>query len=572
MYNVSNAYKAAVYSTPIYAKLAGTIMLTTGQTIQIYDNAQQSNVVKGSVTVKNQCVSKNKLELGCAYVGELDISLYNDIDQNTLYGGVITLSWYLKTDVSTYEEIPLGVYIIAEAVRTRSIIKITAYDKMQLLDADFISTETAGTVYEVLTYIAQITGIELAQTEEEIEALVNGDRYLTVTEGMDYTTYRDIVSDIATLLCCFATMTRDGKLKFVPFAIDTTEIISAGQRNSTNIAEIVVNYDSIKLEGKKATYTVVKTGQEIGTKLFNIGYCPVISQNHQRDYIIASLQHIIDNLALLNYTPTSCNIVGNPALDLGDMIEITTGANSAVYAPLMSFSWKYHGAMMIKALGDSTITGESRTQRIATGTADAVANNEIVIFTYENARDYEIGADFKQIIRINFTSGKATKGIFQGQFYFTCTADATVTIRYVFNNVTDLNFTPTQDVKAGAHIVTLFYPLNAIVPNIPSSIRVQMSISAGSATIEPLGIKAALSAQGLDNNVPEWDGTIELTDEVTPITVEEVGVDFGFTDSVTAAVQTPLSITLSESFTPITIEEIGVITLEDTLSVTTENA
>ena len=571
MYNVSNAYKTAVYNTPIYSKLAGTITLTNGSTVSIYDNATQSNVVKGSVTVKNQCVSKNKLEYGCAYVGELDISLYNDIDQNALYGGVITLSWYLKTGTNTYEEIPLGVYIISEAVRTRSIVKITAYDYMQKLDLPFESTTTSGSVYEILTYIETITGLELAQTEEEIEALTNGGRYVTIDESMEYTTYRDIISDIATMLCCFATMSRDGKLKFVPYAITTTEIIGKGKRNSTNIAEIVVNYDTIRLEGRRSTYTVVKTGQQTGTKLLNIGYCPVISQNHAVSYITESLQSMIDYISQLSYNPANCDIVANPALDLGDMIELTTGTNTAVYMPLMSYVWKYHGSMQIKAVGDSTISGESRTQRLVTGTAEDIHKSETVIFTYENAREYSIGSDFKQIIRIDYVSINATKGIFQAQILLTCTDDATVTFKYIINNSTDLYFQPQQDVKAGKHIITLLYPLNAIPQNTANSLRVQMSIDAGSATIEEMGVKAVLSAQGLDNNLVEWDGTIELEDTIAPITIEEVDV-ITLTDSVTAAVQAPLSITLAETITPITIEEVDVVALADTLSVTTENA
>ena len=571
MYNVSNAYKAAVYNTPIYSKLAGTITLTNGETVNIVDNAASSNVVKGSVTIKNQCVAKTKLEYGCAYVGELDIALYNDIDANTLYNGVITLSWYLKTGANTYEEIPLGVYIIAEAVRTRQIVKITAYDKMQLLDLPFESTTTSGSVYEILTYISTITGITLDQTQEEIEALTNGARYVTIDESMEYSTYRDIISDIATMLCCFATMSRAGALRFVPFATTTTEVMPKGRRNSTNIAEIVVNYDTIRLEGRRSTYTVVKTGQQTGTKLLNIGYCPVISQNHAVSYITESLQNMIDYISLLSYNPANCDIVANPALDLGDMIELTTGANTAVYMPLMSFTWKYHGSMQIKAVGDSTISGESKTQRLVTGTAEDIYKSETVIFTYENAREYTISSDFKQIIRIDYVSRNATKGIFQAQILLTCTEDATVAFKYVVNNSTDLYWTPAQDLKAGTHIITLLYPLNAIPQNTANSLRVQMNISAGSATIAAQNIKAVLSAQGLDNNLVEWDGTLELTDEITLITIEEVGV-VELSDSVTAAVQTPINITIAESIAPINIEEVDVVTLADAVSVTTENA
>lgn len=569
MYNVSNAYKAAVYNTPIYSKLAGTITLTNGSTVNIYDNATQSNVVKGSVTVKNQCVSKNKLEYGCAYVGELDISLYNDIDQNALYGGVITLSWYLKTGVNTYEEIPLGVYIIAEAVRTRSIVKITAYDKMQLLDMVFASTTTSGSVYEILTYIETLTGLELAQTQEEIEELTNGTRYVTIDESMEYSTYRDIISDIATMLCCFATMSRDGKLLFVPYAISTTEVIAKGKRNSTNIAEIVVNYDTIRLEGRRSTYTVVKTGQETGTKLLNIGYCPVISQNHAVDNIKQALQNMIDYISQLSYNPASCDIVANPALDLGDMIELTTGANTAVYMPLMSFVWKYHGSMQIKAVGDSTISGESKTQRLVTGTAEDIHKSETVIFTYENARELTINSDFKQIIRIDYVSTNATKGIFQAQILLEASADATVMFKYVVNSSVDLYFQPAQDIKAGKHIITLLYPLSAIPQNTANSLRVQMNISAGSATISEFNIKAVLSAQGLDTGAVEWDGTIEIEETIEPL---NIGLTIAtLNDNINAATDTPTASTITQTFTPFDVG-LSIAALDDNAAVELTNA
>ena len=566
MYNVSNAYKAAVYNTPIYSKLAGTITLTNGETVNIVDNAASSNVVKGSVTIKNQCVAKTKLEYGCAYVGELVIALYNDIDANTLYNGVITLSWYLKTGANTYEEIPLGVYIIAEAVRTRQIVKITAYDKMQLLDLPFESTTTSGSVYEILTYISTITGITLDQTQEEIEALTNGVRYVTIDESMEYSTYRDIISDIATMLCCFATMSRAGALRFVPFATTTTEVMPKGRRNSTNIAEIVVNYDTIRLEGRRSTYTVVKTGQQTGTKLLNIGYCPVISQNHAVDNIKQALQNMIDYISALSYNPANCDIVANPALDLGDMIELTTGENTAVYMPLMSYVWKYHGSMQIKAVGDSTISGESRTQRLVTGTAEDIHKSETVIFTYENARELTINSDFKQIIRIDYVSMNATKGIFQAQILLTCTADATITCRYVINSSLDADFQPQQDVKAGKHIITLIYPLNAIPQNTANSLRVQMNISAGSATIEEFNIKAALSAQGLDTNAVEWDGTLEIEEEFTPFTLAGITVT-PLNESVTAAVDTPTAGTVTQIFAPFTLAGITLAGLNDNVSV-----
>lgn len=557
MYEVSDAYKAAIYTTPIYSKLSGVITLKDGRTIDIYDNSAGSNVVANSVSVNNKAVSKTKLEYGAAYVGELNISIYNDINRNLLYGAEITLSWFLKLANNTYEEIPLGVYIINEAIRTKRIIKITAYDKMQLFDAAFQSTETAGTIYEVLTYILNIAGGELAQTEEEIEALTNGSRYITVTENAGYQTYRDIISDIANIMCCFATMSRDGKLKFVPFSTAVTQEITAAQRNNSNIAEKIVNYDTLRTKVRKSVYTVVKTGQTVGTSLFEMAENTLIGQNHETDYVKTTLQNMVDAIAALSYTPASCNIVGNPALELGDMLKLTTGNAVECYMPIMSYEWKYHGDMKVKAEGADVTEGQSKSSKVAAGIADEIASKDTIIYTYENARDYEIGADFKQIIRINFVSTSATKGIFQAQVLVETDTDAEISVRYVFNNSTDLLFIPVQQAAAGKHIITLFYPLTAIPANTSNSIRVQMSVSAGSLTIQPLGIKAAISAQGLSAEAPEWDGTIEIEEQFTNVTLAGITIA-PLAENVAAVTQIPAGATISEAFTAIQLSGITI--------------
>ena len=226
--------------------------------------------------------------------------------------------------------------------------------------------------------------------------------------------------------------------------------------------------------------------------------------------------------------------------------------------------------MQIKAVGDSTISGESRTQRLVTGTAEDIYKSETVIFNYENARELTINSDFKQIIRIDYVSMNATKGIFQAQILLTCTDDATITIRYVINSSLDLYFQPAQDVKAGKHIITLLYPLSAIPQNTANSLRVQMNISDGSATIAEMGIKAVLSAQGLDNNIVEWDGTIEIEEEFTEITLNSLTIQ-EFTESISAAQDTPTAVNISENVAIVELSDIDIEEIIDEPTLTPES-
>lgn len=559
MYNVSNAYKTAVYTTPIRSKLAGVITLKNGETIDIYDNLNASNVVKDSVKLNNQCVSQNKLEYGNAYVGQLEISLYNDIDRNKLYGATISLSWYLQTSVNVFEEIPLGVFIISEAVRTKHIVKITAYDNMQLLDAVPAQNETEGTVYEILQYIETETGITLEQTQEEIEALVNGTRFITITETMVYSTFRDIVADIAAMLCCFATMSRTGNLKFVPFSTVEAEIITAGQRNQTNITEKVINYDSLQMLLDNVVYTVVKTGEEIGSSLYTMETVPFISQGHGEAYIKQTLQAMIDEISLLSYTPASFNMVGNPALDLGDGIQLKTGNTIECFMPIMGYEWQYHGASAIKSFGETNISGKSKTEKIISNASEAIESKKTIIFTYENASEIVLNSSFKQIIRLDYVSKAATKGLFEAQILLSNDTAAELTFKYIVNNNEDVLFVPKQTLSVGKHMITLIYPLTNIPKNTANSLRVQATISAGTATIEAQNIKAAVTAQGLAEGVQSWDGTIEIAEIVNPFDIPILPI-VEIEELLNVSQIAPAINVISETVNPFSVLGISVIT------------
>lgn len=93
--------------------------------------------MKGSGYISRQCSGSSEIELGSVYAAELGISLFSDIDRYSLEDASITLSFHLKAGNETYEEVPMGIFYIAEANRKIKTLELKAYDAMLNLDKNF---------------------------------------------------------------------------------------------------------------------------------------------------------------------------------------------------------------------------------------------------------------------------------------------------------------------------------------------------------------------------------------------------------------------------------------------------
>ena len=163
MYNVSDAYKLAVADSHRKSKMRA-VLTVNGTAINLDDN----DIIKDSVYITNQCTNGNEFEFGCVYVAESGLTIKSAVNRYALYDAEISLFWSLWTG-EEWEEIPLGVYNISEPKRINDKISIKALDRMTLLDVD-VDEENFGTTPQIMAYMAEKLGFELAQTEEELQA------------------------------------------------------------------------------------------------------------------------------------------------------------------------------------------------------------------------------------------------------------------------------------------------------------------------------------------------------------------------------------------------------------------
>ena len=124
MYVVSEQYKAAMKQPVQSFRMKGTI-----GAVPFWDE----NILSGSFSITNQCSDETNVGIGQVYIGQLKATFNGlHLEKRTLLGKPITPVCGLKLADGSYEDVPLGVFYIAEANWTLSGVEITAYDGMSV--------------------------------------------------------------------------------------------------------------------------------------------------------------------------------------------------------------------------------------------------------------------------------------------------------------------------------------------------------------------------------------------------------------------------------------------------------
>ena len=312
MYEVSEKYRQAIRGRSRKFDWYGTITTKTGR---IYEFTTK-DIVKGSGTLTRSCAGSTSLELGSVYSAELDISLFLDVDRYSLYDAVIdlffvfrrretrrwnelrSLSWDSISGTAwnvqyVPETVPMGRFVISEATRTLTIIQLKAYDFMLRFDKSMVNSGTARTPWEWLSFACAACKVTLGVTREAVAAMPNGDRSLSFTNLEEDMTYRDLIAQVATVLCGVCQIDRSGALTVIPFSNTPVMDIPASWRYSSKIADYITKYTGLYATYRAGGVTEYYKVEPDDGLIYNIGTNPLlqIAATSLRNEI---LQGIID--------------------------------------------------------------------------------------------------------------------------------------------------------------------------------------------------------------------------------------------------------------------------------------
>lgn len=413
MYPVSEEFLQAVQGNTRKYYWSGKIT-TAGGVVHSFD---QEDIVKGSGYITVQCCGNSEIELGAVYAAEMGISLFLDIDRYTLEDAEVELSYHLRLASGAYETVPMGLFEVSEANRTVHVLELKAYDRMLRFDRAFNGFETIGTAYGMMALCSTACGVELAQTQAEIEALPNGSELLSIYPENDIETYRDVLYFTAQVLGGFFCINREGKLEFRQYGETPVMEILQKHRFSSSFSDFVTRYTAVSSTNLRTQTSEYYALEEDDGLTMNLGVNPLL-QFGLEETRAELCGNILTTLSAVNYVPFDSDTIGNPALDLGDVLTFSGGqADAQQITCVTSFTVKIGGRQSLKCVGKNPRLSQakSKNDKNISGLLNQIEAGKIGIHTFTNASEYSIGETDVRIISIEFASKEENHAQFFGQ-------------------------------------------------------------------------------------------------------------------------------------------------------------
>ena len=324
MYSVSENYAKKI----IADDRSFSVKLTFGSSNEITGTTIQN------ITLDEIVNSSDVLTMGCACSHKITINLINppmDIDyENSSFIAYVGLK--ITDRPTTYEEIPLGKFYVAEAETSNDFknLTITAYDGFYKIygkyNTSIVGATTLQAVYDDLkTQLYENFGIVL-------KARVLPQYAISDFPSLDIT-YIQAIGYVAGCLGEFARFDRNGELEFtwytdVGLTIDRSQQYMNGFKRTTD---------------KPLTITSISTGTQ-EKPIVRGGGVNGININFENPYITDKMaDDIYNKINTFTYTPCQVKWRGNPAIQAGDMLQTLDKDGNAHKVLVMSQSLKVGG-------------------------------------------------------------------------------------------------------------------------------------------------------------------------------------------------------------------------------------
>lgn len=582
MYSVSNAYKARIVSEEIQERRIRGLLDDIPFT--------QADLLSGSLKYTEKCASGADIKLGGVFVGELQLTFLkpfaDGIARGTWKNRQIKIWIDLKIGENTWEEVPLKPYFIDSAEHKRDGVSVKAYDAMSRFDKPMTINASDGQLYDFMELACTAAGVTNGMTQAQMEDLPNGDEILGIYTNNDMSTWRDLVSWIAATAGGFATINRTGAVEIRNFT--ATPVFTVNKYNrfaGGSWSDFATRYTGINITDIDSGMSL-HYGQTVDDGLaMNIGADPLLQygtkeiQQRQRMAIVEALEDF-------DFVPFKSVSLLDPAFDLGDCISYTDGlAGTSSACCIMAMAYQYTKGMTLQGFGkDPALSGaQSKTDKNINGLLSRTNENELITYTFTNAREIELEEETEEtIISIRFaTINPKVVSIFHEIILDTEATTSGDTVEAEIHYYLDgelISFKPRSSWNNdGPHIIPLMYFLNTLEGGKIYTWEVAIVLKNGTGTIARGEANAILQGQGLVA-ADTWDGLITAEDQivahfggsmhVTGLTEE---VTFTYkdvekieaTDQITAHFGGSFEVTFSENISVIADKILYIIGSED---------
>lgn len=312
--------------------------------------------------------------VGGAIASKIEVSMFTK-SQEFVKGTEVKLEIGAMAD-GAMEWIPMGYFTIKEQKKDRNLLTFTAYDRLESKLAKAYKskiTKYPAESKEFLSDISEQTGIEFDTSKLSDNLMV--DKILTVNdqsgeksykEPFDGFTMQQVVGYIAQLHSTFAICDRNGKVTFRWYGALTTDHpgkigdTAGSYLKDQNLSFI---YNTIEFLKESHTY-LIKTNRYFDDLLQSETMCQIsgISCDTENDHYESGtnintnlsnpvmtqewLNKILEKIKDMSYYPVSFSFMGDPRLDVGDIVTIVDAKNNLIDVPVMQHTITFDGGLL----------------------------------------------------------------------------------------------------------------------------------------------------------------------------------------------------------------------------------
>lgn len=257
----------------------------------------------------------------------------------------------------------------------------------------------------------------------------NGAEVLSVYTENDIETYRDMLFYVGQVLGGFFCINRFGKLELRKYGAEPVMEIGSRHRFTSSFSDFITRYTAVSYTNLKTEMSEYYALDPDDGLTMNLGTNPLLQfgVDETRKELCTN---ILNDLAVINYVPIDSETIGNPALDLGDVLKFSgEHADGAKLSAVMSMQIKIGGKQTLKGVGKNPrlARAKSKNDKHISGLLNQIEENKtagkIGIHTFTNASAFSISDTDTKIISIEFATSKGVMAQFSGSVIVDVKAD-----------------------------------------------------------------------------------------------------------------------------------------------------
>lgn len=324
-----------------------------------------------ALTLHTAVNAGQEFTIGSAFSDYIEAEIWADPGGSLQITAGDALTYYRQDDAGSRTKV--GVFYAEKPTRTkRNSYKVTAYDTMSKLDADFSGWLHANqaqfpkTIWQLVQLACQQAGVTLASSSLPI----NGS-YSVQAFYADDLTCRQIISWAAEAAGCYAHMNADGKLQFLTYTDkrSTAKITPDGASNSTAYYADSLSYEDytvkaiekVQIRQSDSDVGVIYPDSTTATNTYAVQGNLLLTTGTEAN-LKSVAQNLYNVLKNVTYTPCKVSVPSSSGLACGQIVHVKDAHGREFDTYLMSATIS-SGKASFKSVGSASRESSSAVNR-----------------------------------------------------------------------------------------------------------------------------------------------------------------------------------------------------------------